>query len=329
MTFPADPEPLPGLFFAHNALVIGFGTDHYHEVGIPNMFVHPAWPALSRRNDILVDCAIDAVRPAKDFEHSFKSLERVWEAVSPDPCLYSYRHEYTWLCGIFDASNLRLLSVGSPKVGVLFSDGERGKQFANEVAILLGSSAVVIPVVSSLQDFQASVPERLYPINGMPLDKAGPNLEAVATLVLELLGLMRKRRRLFISYKRDESAPVAQQLHHALDERSFDVFLDTLSVRAADPFQERLWHRMADSDIVILLYTQNAHSSGWVEDEIKRANGMKITVLQVIWPGVKRDRQTEMFEPHYLADADFDPDNPRQLKPKVLADYLALSRYPA
>src|ERR1700730_13447229 len=63
MPFPAHSEPLSGLLFSHNALVIGFGTDHYHEVGIPNMFVHPAWPAFWRNDDILVDCASDAVRP--------------------------------------------------------------------------------------------------------------------------------------------------------------------------------------------------------------------------------------------------------------------------
>jgi hypothetical protein len=114
------------------------------------------------------------------------------------------------------------------------------------------------------------------------------------------MGLLRKRRRLFISYKRTESAMVAQQLYHALDERGFDVFLDTLSVRPAEQFQEHLWHRMTDSDVVILLYTKSAHASGWVEQEIERANGMKITVVQLIWPGVSRDPTTLLFEPVYL-----------------------------
>src|SRR5271165_5249328 len=63
MPFPAHSEPLSGLFFSHNALVIGFGADHYHKVGIPNLFVHPARPAFWRNDDILVDCAIDAVPP--------------------------------------------------------------------------------------------------------------------------------------------------------------------------------------------------------------------------------------------------------------------------
>src|SRR4029079_17227690 len=38
---------------------------------------------------------------AQAFEHNFKSLERLWEAVAPDPCLYDHRHTYNWLCGIY------------------------------------------------------------------------------------------------------------------------------------------------------------------------------------------------------------------------------------
>lgn len=44
---------------------------------------------------------------AKSFEHNFRSLERLWEAVSPDPCLYDYRRNYNWLCGIYIAHRRR------------------------------------------------------------------------------------------------------------------------------------------------------------------------------------------------------------------------------
>jgi len=40
---------------------------------------------------------------AKNFGHNFKSLERLWEAISPDPCLYPLGTEYNWLCGIYVA----------------------------------------------------------------------------------------------------------------------------------------------------------------------------------------------------------------------------------
>jgi type I restriction enzyme R subunit len=59
------------------------------------------------------ECLLAALRrlrdpdAAKNFEHNFRSLERLWEAVAPDPCLYPHRHEYNWLCGIYVAHRRR------------------------------------------------------------------------------------------------------------------------------------------------------------------------------------------------------------------------------
>lgn len=221
-------------------------------------------------------------------------------------------------------NDLHRLSADCAKAGVLFSDGAAGQTFAAEVQVLLDSPTVVIPAVTSLANFASQVPAALRATNGLELDPADPKLEEIAGLILELLGLLRKRRRLFISYKRSESAAVAQQLYHALDERSFDVFLDTLSVRPADQFQEQLWHRMADSDVVILLYTKSVHSSGWVEKEIERASGMKITVLQLIWPGVPRDPETQLFEPLYVETGDFDSAHPGEFGAAMAAGICTL-----
>jgi type I restriction enzyme R subunit len=44
---------------------------------------------------------------SRNFEHNFKSLERLWEAISPDPCLYDHRYKYNWLCGIYVAHRRR------------------------------------------------------------------------------------------------------------------------------------------------------------------------------------------------------------------------------
>ena len=41
------------------------------------------------------------------FEQNFNSLERLWEAISPDPCLYPHRKEYNWLCGVLIAYRRR------------------------------------------------------------------------------------------------------------------------------------------------------------------------------------------------------------------------------
>jgi type I restriction enzyme R subunit len=59
-------------------------------------------------------CLLGALRrlrdpdAARNFEHNFKSLEALWEAISPDPCLYPHRQAYRWLCGIYVAHRRRL-----------------------------------------------------------------------------------------------------------------------------------------------------------------------------------------------------------------------------
>lgn len=59
------------------------------------------------------ECLLAALRAIKDpdagkiFEHNFKSLERLWEAVSPDPVLYEHRYVYNWLCSVYIAHRRR------------------------------------------------------------------------------------------------------------------------------------------------------------------------------------------------------------------------------
>jgi type I restriction enzyme, R subunit len=59
------------------------------------------------------ECLLAALRRLSDaevsktFEHNFRSLERLWEAVAPDPCLYPHRYDYTWLCSIYIAYRRR------------------------------------------------------------------------------------------------------------------------------------------------------------------------------------------------------------------------------
>ncbi|MCC6133758.1 MAG: HsdR family type I site-specific deoxyribonuclease [Gammaproteobacteria bacterium] len=59
------------------------------------------------------ECLLTGLRALQDpdaariFEGNFKSLERLWEAVSPDPCLYPHRYIYNWLCGIYVAYRRR------------------------------------------------------------------------------------------------------------------------------------------------------------------------------------------------------------------------------
>ena len=151
---------------------------------------------------------------------------------------------------------------------------------------LLGEGGLIIPVVDDVANFGALVVPELAGLNGISLGDCGAGLERLAARVLEGFGLLRERRRLFISYRRVESSGVATQLYEALDAAGFDVFLDTQgAIRSGDPFQEVLWHRLADADVVVLLDTPDFLASRWTEEELARANTSNIQMLQVLWPG--------------------------------------------
>jgi hypothetical protein len=169
---------------------------------------------------------------------------------------------------------------------------------------LVHGSHPVIPVVDDLKTFSYNVPQILRSANGMALGTAGPNLEALAAALLECVGLLRPQRRVFISYRRLESANAALQLHEALGSRGFDVFLDTYDVRPADDFQAVVWHRLCDSDVMVMLDTPGYFGSRWTAAEIGRALAKKIAVLGVVWPDHQPERLSLLREPIFLQNTD-------------------------
>lgn len=68
---------------------------------------------------------------------------------------------------------------------------------------LIRENLPIIPVVDDLREFSLNVPPALRAANGTALGAAGPKLERLATAVLECLGLLRRQRRVFLSYRRD------------------------------------------------------------------------------------------------------------------------------
>ena len=162
----------------------------------------------------------------------------------------------------------------------------------------------VIPVVEDLKTFSSNVPPILRSANGIALGAAGPNLEALAAALLECVGLLRRQRRVFISYRRLKLANAALQLHEALGSRGFDVFLDTYDVRPADDFQAIVWHRLCDSDVMVMLDTPGYFGSRWTAAEIGRALAKKIAVLGVVWPDHQPERLTQLREPIFLQNTD-------------------------
>jgi TIR domain len=169
---------------------------------------------------------------------------------------------------------------------------------------LLRDSTPIIPVLPVGGDFRRDIPLQLAASNGLKLAPNDTSLTELATALLECVGLLRRQRRVFISYRRIESKIAAMQLHDVLSARGFDVFLDTHDIRPGDPFQDVLWSRLVDSDVMVMLDTPTYFESKWTRQEIGRARAKEIQVLRVVWPAHTPNKLTEMSETIYLEPND-------------------------
>jgi len=170
---------------------------------------------------------------------------------------------------------------------------------------LLNEGNIVLPVFYN--SFSKEIPKILSNQNGLKYKKHLN--EKIVNLILESFGKLRNSRKIFISYKRDESTSVAIQLYEALEKNNFDVFLDTHSIKQGEPFQEELWHRMTDCDVIVLLNTPNFLESEWCEKEIAEASVKQIGVLQLIWPNHKLSSMAEICFPQQLNPENFIDNN--------------------
>jgi hypothetical protein len=160
----------------------------------------------------------------------------------------------------------------------------------------------VIPVVDSLHAIATSLPDELKPINGLQYEPMHP--ERVSTAILECMGLLPGQRRAFLSYRRNEARAAAIQLFDELSARQFDVFLDTHGVPPAQDFQQVLWHRLCDSDALVMLDTPTFFDSRWTKAEFGRALAKNISVLRVGWPGVTTHPRAKTASRIELSDAE-------------------------
>ncbi|MET3414050.1 toll/interleukin-1 receptor domain-containing protein [Methylobacterium sp. 1030] len=209
------------------------------------------------------------------------------------------------------------LGTKMPAVAVYFGGSDVPSDDDDVVKVLLARATVVIPVVQDLSVYGSQVPAELGRINGVAWDLSDPP-DGLCNLVLENLGLLRKSRRLFISYRRTDSSAAALQLRHALEARGYDVFLDTHSVPKGDDFQEVLWHRLSDSDVVVLLDTAGFVESRWTKEELAQASAMTIGIVQVIWPGHEELPDIALSERLRLDPSNFAGETQDELVPAMV-----------
>ncbi|HXD29846.1 MAG TPA: toll/interleukin-1 receptor domain-containing protein [Pyrinomonadaceae bacterium] len=203
---------------------------------------------------------------------------------------------------VFNPSDASAVDWEGVIVSVWF--GTEDKATRQELKLLqraLAENVPIFPVVEDLKRFRDLVPTELRPINGQVW-----NCQRIVTDILKEFRLTRSQRQAFISYKRDDCLEVAGQLFDLLSRRGYRIFWDSASVEGGVDFQQALWGRMADVDLLVFLDTPNALTSRWVHQELARAHDLGLGVLQLVWPAPhKRTRGTEFSDWLQLSLSDF------------------------
>ncbi|MCC5989859.1 MAG: toll/interleukin-1 receptor domain-containing protein [Pararhodobacter sp.] len=174
---------------------------------------------------------------------------------------------------------------------------------------IVSPNDLVIPIVSDLSVCSSELPPEVSAFNALPyVSSSEKQAEALASAVLETLGLMPTKRRVFLSYRRAEAREVALQLHDSLRTRQFNVFLDTHEIRYGGRFQDALWHQLSDCDVLLMLDTKGYFASRWTEEEFGRAGNMRLGILRVGFPGVAPAPATTLTTTVALSDVDLGSD---------------------
>ncbi len=149
---------------------------------------------------------------------------------------------------------------------------------------VLQRSIPVLPIASAEGRIEQDIPVQLKALNCLSYTRHGP--QRISTALLECIGLLPRQRRVFVSYRRESAMAAALQLFNALSARLFEVFLDTHGIAPGEDFQAALWHRLCDSDVLIMLDTQDYFDSRWTAAEFGRAMAKNIAILRIGWPDV-------------------------------------------
>ena len=175
---------------------------------------------------------------------------------------------------------------------VAYPAGEGGTK-DNELSDLIEEATrqnvSILPIIDGevTEDLTNYLPASIARINAAVWSGSGGD---VAETLLRMLGLVEMERKLFITYRRNETSELAEQLHTALVQRRFDVFLDRFSVAPGVDFQRRLDEELGDKAFVLVLESGELRDSPWVRHEIAFAHARRIEMLALTLPSTGDDR---------------------------------------
>lgn len=134
--------------------------------------------------------------------------------------------------------------------------------------------------------------------------------------VLAVAGLSAEENRIFISYYRPDTQPLAEQLFDALTHVQFDVYLDRFRTPPGVNFQQRLEQELLDKALILVLESPNLPRSRWCQHEISYAIRHRLGILALQLPRAPMTPSITAMRRQRLRDHEMDNLN-RKLWPKV------------
>ncbi len=161
---------------------------------------------------------------------------------------------------------------------VLMTDGtlldNQAEQFALDWERQGGANGIIIPVLPSGVG-GSSLPKSLRSMNR--LSDLG-SADALAADILRWIHIGVERK-IFLSYRRDDTKNLADQIHHALAQRGYHIYLDRFSGTPGRFFPQEIAEELADKGCVVLLESRNLVQSRWTKWEIAFARHYRLGLI--------------------------------------------------
>lgn len=143
-----------------------------------------------------------------------------------------------------------------------------------------GPMARLLPAVMpgvSTGSALAKVPLQASRANAVPWGGSPQHLAAIA--------FRWQRRSAFLSYRRQDAAPVADQIFDGLGRAGYRTYVDRFCGTAGSYFPDELAEELADKDVVVVLESANIRKSTWTMWEVAFAHRYRIGVVAIQLPG--------------------------------------------
>jgi hypothetical protein len=209
---------------------------------------------------------------------------------------------------LVDRIRALLVQMGAPATALPLPEAlANGPADAFRLEAILGDGVTPVAAEPRLLQAAASLLDTVWALPLLPAEPAnaasntlppelrrqhtafwhGDAIEELALTVLARAGVTSLDRRVFISYRRVDTKPMADQLFDALSRLNYSVYLDTVSTHPGLDFQNQLFEHLADKSMVVVLQSASFQESQWTMAEVEFALRHNLSLLILRFPDAK------------------------------------------